>query len=277
VNKRFPVAAAALVFVVAGSNPVESQVGATANVVTVTAKDYAFDAPKTLPAGWTTIRLVNQGPEMHHLQLVRLERGRTMQQLLERMAAGEFTPEWATYVGGPTTPVPDGKTVSEVTVHLAAGEYAVLCFIPSPDGQPHTKKGMVMPLTVTAPMQAGGAEPRADVTMSLVDYAYMTNTALSSGRRTIKVVNDAEQPHEVVIFRLAPGKAVLDMTKWLEHPQGPPPGAPVAGTSALSKGAVNYVTGDFAPGEYALLCMIPDHKDGRPHIAHGMAHQITVR
>ena len=37
------------------------------NVITVVAGDYSFQAPDTIPAGLTTIRLVNEGKELHHL------------------------------------------------------------------------------------------------------------------------------------------------------------------------------------------------------------------
>src|SRR5439155_21864912 len=48
------------------------------NVVTITATDYAFGAPDTIPAGLTTLRLVNQGKELHHASLVRLGDGKTI-------------------------------------------------------------------------------------------------------------------------------------------------------------------------------------------------------
>lgn len=35
------------------------------NVVTITATDYAFSAPDTIPAGLTTFRMSNQGRELH--------------------------------------------------------------------------------------------------------------------------------------------------------------------------------------------------------------------
>jgi hypothetical protein len=39
--------------------------------VTVTASDYTFNAPDTIPAGITEIRLLNRGTEMHHVMLIR--------------------------------------------------------------------------------------------------------------------------------------------------------------------------------------------------------------
>ena len=49
-----------------------------------------------------------------------------------------------------------------------------------------------------------------------------------------------------------------------------------SGTTDLDRGEVNIVTADFEPGEYALLCFVPDVKDGKPHTEHGMIRQITV-
>src|SRR6266516_5286675 len=54
---------------------------AAPNVVTITATDYAFSAPDTIPAGLTTLRLVNQGKELHHASLVRLSEGNTIADL----------------------------------------------------------------------------------------------------------------------------------------------------------------------------------------------------
>src|SRR5947207_7743986 len=48
------------------------------SLVTITATDYAFGVPDTIPAGLTTFRLVNQGKELHHANLVRLGEGKTM-------------------------------------------------------------------------------------------------------------------------------------------------------------------------------------------------------
>jgi len=33
----------------------------------------------------------------------------------------------------------------------------------------------------------------------------------------------------------------------------------------------------FTAGDYALLCFVPDAKDGKPHLAHGMVKQFSVK
>src|SRR5262245_35231120 len=47
----------------------------TPPVIDIMASDYAFDAPDTLPAGMVTVRLMNDGQEPHHAQLLRLNDG----------------------------------------------------------------------------------------------------------------------------------------------------------------------------------------------------------
>ena len=46
-------------------------------VVQVVASDFAFRMPDTLTAGPTTFTLANSGAELHHLQIIRLEQGKT--------------------------------------------------------------------------------------------------------------------------------------------------------------------------------------------------------
>jgi hypothetical protein len=64
---------------------------------------------------------------------------------------------------------------------------------------------------------------------------------------------------------------------WLNAGQaGPAPVVLLGGASGLAKGRHMFVTADFEPGHYALLCFIPDAKDGKPHFDHGMAREIIV-
>lgn len=243
--------------------------------VTITARDYAFEAPDTIAGGPVVLRLVNQGPEMHHVALARLDGGRTLQDMMETMAAGGPPPAWFVEVGGPNAPgVPGGD--SRATLDLAPGTYALLCWIPSPDGTPHVMKGMTKQMVVVAPTGAAAQMPAADLEMELTDYAYGLSAPITAGTHTIRVTNQAQQSHEVLFVRLAPGKTAADMAKFIERPEGTPPGEIVGGTTGMAKGVSNQLTIDFTPGEYALLCFLPDAGDHRPHVAHGMIQQITV-
>ncbi|HEX5872403.1 MAG TPA: plastocyanin/azurin family copper-binding protein [Longimicrobium sp.] len=249
---------------------------ATANLVTITATEFAFAAPASVPAGLTTVRVIAQGAEFHHVQLVRLDPGHTVDELMQATSQPHAPiPAWAHFVGGPNAPAPGGGQ-SEATLELKAGEYALVCLIPSRDGVPHMMKGMVKPLTVT-PAEEIAPLPAADVRLTLRDYSFEFAPELAAGRHTVRVENAAAQPHEVVLMKLAPGKTAQDLMAWMQTEQGPPPAMPMGGTTLLSTGESNNITVDVEPGEYALLCFVPDAKDGKPHVAHGMVRQITVR
>ena len=243
--------------------------------VTVTATDYSFAAPDTIPAGLTELRLLNRGTEMHHAMLVRLDAGKTMADLFAAMQSEGPSPAWAHEAGGPQTPGPGGE--SNAILRLVAGRYAMICVIPSPDGKAHVMKGMAKEIVVTpATSNTSNANMRVNSTMTLFDYAFQLSQPLQAGRQTIRVKNTAEQSHEVVIMKLQPGKKPADMLAWMEKMEGPPPGAPVGGTTPMARGEENIVTLDLTPGEYGLLCFVSDAKDGKPHFMHGMITQLTI-
>jgi hypothetical protein len=226
------------------------------------------------------IRMVNQGPDIHHIQILRLPEGKTLHDLMGSMNAEGPPPAGAVLLGGPNAVVPGDS--AEAILELEPGNYALLCVIPGADGVPHVAKGMMASLRVMGPAPAGAmgleAEVKADVTMELVDYGFQLSQPLTAGRHLLRVVDRAEQPHEVVIWQLAPGKTADDIRTWFAAKmQGPPPGRPIGGAVALSQGEENVVPVDLAPGDYALACFVADAKDGAPHLLHGMLRQITVR
>lgn len=244
-------------------------------VVEIVGLDYAFEAPAEIDAGWTTFRFANHGPEPHHLSLVRLEGGHTVDDLVAAMRDPGNTERISTPVGGPNAAMPHGAT--SATVNLTPGEYALLCLVPSPDGVPHIFKGMVKPITVRE-SSATAAAPRADVELTFSDYSFQLSAPITAGERTIRATTTpgSTEVHEVVVARLAPGRTVEDLNAWIHDMQGPPPAEFIGGVTALAPGLSNTFTVDFTPGEYAFICPIPSSKDGQAHSMKGMLHQFTV-
>ena len=246
--------------------------------VTVTAFDYRFEAPATIPAGTMTFRLRNQGKEIHHLWIVQLTNGKKpidFTNAMKSWGSALKMPSWAIDVGGPNSAGP-GETAAG-TMTLDAGTYMLVCWVPSPDGMLHVMKGMVSPLTVTTRGATPAAEPKADVTITLDDFLFDISGPMTAGRHTIRFENRAAQSHEAVIARLHPDATVAQAMTWMNGGQlGPEPVTLLGGASGLATGRHMYITVDLQPGRYALLCFIPDAKDGKPHSAHGMAKEITV-
>src|SRR5438552_497620 len=78
----------------------------TPRELVVRAADYSFSAPDTIPAGLTSVRLENDGHEMHHVQLMRIADGYTIEDLRASAASGILIPAWATPIGGPNASSP---------------------------------------------------------------------------------------------------------------------------------------------------------------------------
>lgn len=243
------------------------------NVVNVVAKEFKYEMPDSIPAGPTLFHFTNAGEQLHHVTLIKLEDGKTFKDFTS-LPPGPM-PTWAVFMGGPNTPVPHGG-IDEDVVDLEPGNYAVVCVIPDTDGAPHMMKGMAQALTVT-PTSKKGSMPASDVTLTLDDYSFDFSTPLTPGKHAVKILNRAKQPHEAVMFRMGPGKTGEDMAHWVETGmQGPPPGAPVAGISPMSPNKENILYLDVTAGSYALLCFMPDAKDGKMHVAHGMIYNFSI-
>lgn len=246
-----------------------------ATPITVTATDFKLDAPASFPAGAVTIRLVNSGKEFHQAQIVRLDQGKTVADLQAAMKHEGPLPAWLHFVGGPNGIGPAQEATS--TASLAPGSYALVCFIPSPDGVSHFMKGMIQPFEVTA----GGTEatmPVASDTVQLGDYTFESARPITPGQHTFLVTNVGQQPHELVLLRLTPGKTVQDFGVWATTGgmKGPPPALPLGGVAVIDHGASGVFSVDLTPGDYGMICFVPDSKDGKPHLMHGMMKQITV-
>lgn len=246
--------------------------------IKVDAADYSYTAPETVTAGWTRVILTNSGTEPHHVQFLRLNDGVTVTQFEEALKQGEGPAMALVKQVGGVGAVHPGGTASAV-INLTAGEYVILCLIPSPsDHVAHHAKGMIKSLKVEAGA-ASASEPQADLTVNLKDFTFDMPDTLSSGKLTIKVTNDGPEPHEFNILKLEEGKTVADVMAFLSgQAGGPPPFAPVGGANGIDAGGVEYAELDLPPGNYVAICNIPSPKaEGHPHFTLGMIKEFTVK
>jgi uncharacterized cupredoxin-like copper-binding protein len=249
---------------------------AKATPVTVVATDFAFKMPATLAAGPTAFTLVNHGTQAHHFFLIRLNGGHTTEELVAGMKSPGPPPPWAVFAGGPNA-VDSGGSSFATIVDLRPGNYAVVCIIPGPDGVPHIMKGMSRSLHVTGPAARPASLAATHDTITLTDYAFGIPRTMRAGTSRVTVRDAGAQPHELVIVRLEPGKSPRDVASWVDKMAGPPPGHFLGGVSPIAPGEENELVMTLTPGRYALLCFVPDAKDGAPHVAHGMLSEVTIR
>jgi hypothetical protein len=247
---------------------------AKARVVHVSGEDFKFDAPDIIPAGLTEFRFLNKGPSLHHMAVLKLTDGKTVDDLRAVLANPGPPPSWVKEMGGPNAPAPGME--SNATMVLEPGNYVLICFVDI-GGPPHFTKGMVKGLRVVPATGAVAPKPKADVTVDLLDYSFKLSSPVRGGKRTIRVHNVGKQHHEVELVQLAPGASLADFMKWMEKMEGPPPGKALGGIAGIEPGMSQYFSEDFTPGEYALICFLPDTKDGKPHFMHGMVQQVSVK
>jgi len=268
--------------------------------VVITATDYEFDVPATIDGGWTLLTLVNEGEMDHHAFFLRY----TGEDTIEELQAALETPDFgavlaiSTSIGGCPSVGAGGR--ASVAMNLAPGQYILVCAIPDDEGTPHYMLGMQSMVEVGP--RAGNALPAfADTKITLVDYGFEGQPAETAAGSTLwEVFNDGEQPHEMNVFRLAPGvpfdvaaeifgvqpgaspgaspsPMAMDMSSPEASPAAMgPPFTVVAGAGPMSPGNTVWAVLDLEPGDYFSMCFIPDAESGAPHFSLGMIQPFTV-
>ena len=264
------------------------------NVVSLSTSEYAFQAPDTIPAGWTTFRMHNHGRELHYGHIVRLDSGRTVKEAVDAYAEAIRTsgprPKWVTRFGGPGGTAPGDS--SSVTQSLEPGSYVWICPVEDEGGNPHFGKGEFKAFvvhTATGVVADRAAPPNATMVVHLKDFSFELGDSLRAGRHTIRVENTGIEPHDLALLRLAPGKTIEDVQRWLnperarrtgESEDPPPPLETLVtlagGVAAIAPKMEVFFDANITPGDYVLVCMATA-PDGRSHIEHGMIQQFSVR
>jgi hypothetical protein len=272
-----PVVAFACMAEVSGNN---METAVPPPVITVTATDYAFEAPNTVTAGFTTFRIENQGDQMHGATVVRLESGRTLPEYIAAYGEANRTrgarPAWAKFLGGSVAlPHSEGRA----TLYLEPGNYAWVCFVPGPDGILHLLKHNqalafeVRPGSVKTPAPSA---PEPTVTLRMLDYTFQLSAPLTLAKHVIRVENVGAEPHHALLFKLVPGKTMDDFQAWMQNNmQGEAPSTFVGAMAELSTRTEAYFEVDLSAGEYLLVCLVAG-RDEVPHNAKGMIQLIRV-
>ena len=266
-----------LTFALASSHALPCFSEESSGTVAYSAQDYAFAGPDSMSAGWTTVDLTNRGDDLHQLQFIKLPPGKTSADFVAAIAANPTRmPSWVDRRGGPNSIVPGAHATA--IVHLDPGNYVVICGIPDRRGIPHVALGMMRAVTVTATASGVTQPPTPDNTINLVDFGFEFSPAIRSGARTIRVVNQGAQAHELVLVQLTSGATVRDfVTAFRPGVPTLPAGNPVGGVVGLDPGGVAFFRADLSPGNYGLICFLPDFIRGSPHFALGMLLDLTVK
>jgi uncharacterized cupredoxin-like copper-binding protein len=241
---------------------------------TIHSADYAirgmsFEGPSTIPAGMTTITVVNESDrDGDTFALISLSGGRTLDDFFTTMGmlfSGELSvvPDWIDFHGGSPIGLDDERSY---TIFLSPGTHYLLSIGGDEEG-PYAARGLLLPIEVEAPAVD------ASVTITTRDYEFEIEGTLVAGTQVVRVHNAANQPHEVLMFPLPPGVGLEEMLS--AEDEGEMPGHLIQGMWAINPGETVYVTVHLMEGTYGVICFIPD-ADG-PHFMQGMAAEVSVR
>lgn len=250
-------------------------------VVEVEVTEFRFEAPESIPSGWTTFRMENTGKQEHFMVLWPLPEGISytdfeedllgpFMQLSSQYDQGEIDrdefmegigtalPAWSMEflqgAGGAAMTSP-GLTAT-TTVHLPPGEYVMECYVRSPEGVMHNMLGMLRPLMVTGE-KTGAGEPEADRVVDVHADGIDIDAPLNAGSHTIRV-NFHEHPeglltHDINLARLDDDSDIDEIVAWMDWVDGMRAPAPVeflGGVEHMPSGSTGYMTVELEPGRY---------------------------
>ncbi len=251
-----------------GAAPAAEAAAAEIPVVTLSVTDAGLQAPAEMPSGVVAVRVEGGDPENAPM-LARLNAGATMEQLGEALAQPDpmAALPLVSLLGGAASV--DGQVIYDLT----PGDYVAVFF--APDGPP-----LATPIVAGEP--SGATAPTPDISVSLVDFNFAMPDKIAAGPQVWQIENAGNQWHEMPILKLNEGVTVDDVMAMMAEsgpggPEGPPPFEMVAFWSPMGAGEKAWVTWDLPPGEYTVLCFLPDIAgDMSPHVAHGMVRTLTV-
>lgn len=178
------------------------------NVVDVELSEYAFGMTGDIAGGTVTFRTVNKGELPHEVAFGSIEGDRTMEDV-EKALQSRRPPDWLKDIAG--IPVISPGVTTSMTRELEEGQYLFLCFLPTPEGQPHVTEGMVRLFSVEGVSDAEPPEP--DLTITASDDGFDV-PEITAGTHTIQLVNDGTKAHEFAFVSYEPGKSEKDLNKW---------------------------------------------------------------
>jgi hypothetical protein len=248
---------------------------APAQTLVVTAYEYTFKAPDSLPAGVVTVRLVNRGRIGHQASLARLDDSSSLDRVMRSLAADKEHTGGIQWTGGVESAIPGGS--GETTLVLRPGRYVIVCAYDH-DGQRHMSMGMLRPLVVTAgAANANLTLPATATTIRLSDYHVAVVGALHSGHQLVRIENIGEHWHQLSITRIRDHATIDEIMKWDGKSQPAPLQDISGGAAAMEPGTTSVISLDLKPGRYELECGLSDDSKSKPHFLLGMHEDIAVR
>lgn len=245
--------------------------------VTFTAQEFVFTGPDRIDQGWRSVRLANQGRDIHQVLFLRLPANKTAEDFRSAIEADwSQLPSWVQRAGGVNSVAPGQEAL--VIVHLEPGDYVVICGIPDVRGRPHVLHGMMRSLRVAPSVKPATQPPDADATITAQEFSFSSNTSLRVGTQTVRMRNVGRQAHEIVFVQLAPGATTQDfLDAFVPGNPDNQAGRHIGGLTGLAPGQDGFFSVNLQPGRYGLICFLSDPVTRTPHFAYGMLLDMDAR
>jgi hypothetical protein len=243
-------------------------------IVQVTEESIAL--PDTVPAGAVAFRLDGFVPtnENETMEVGRLRNGATLDEVTEMLSFPEEQMDLAGVLGKVQIVGLTGSPDAETIVDLEPGEWFI-SRTAAPGGP------ILQPFTVAAVGDAAALQ--GDVQMELLDFAYSAPESIPAGPQLWEIANNGGQWHMMLVAKLAegvtPDEAVQAMMQEMggSGPSETPVYELAAAWEPMSEGMRAWIELDLAPGNYVLVCPIPDvNGDFMPHMMKGMVGSLVV-
>lgn len=215
--------------------------------IRITVTDDSYEMPGGLESEPISLTLQNEGKQVHRAYFARLNQGVTEKDVRSALSKGPDALLPVITLAGSMPEVEAGAT-SEIGMLFPQGDYIVID--PEVRGPP--------PLAFFEVSGANGPaveEPAADYSVEAGDFYFEISNPIS-GEATVEITNVGEQSHEVGI--------------------GEKGGDEVTTVFAPAPGGTSWATITLEPGDYELVCFLPDPKTGKPHVKLGMKKNFTV-
>ncbi len=232
--------------------------------VVVEATDAGYIIPAEVPSGVVAFKLVG---EVNGFP-ARLNEGVTLEEANDALTQpSPFAALGLMSLLGGSYNTSDDRLILD----LKAGQHVFIAFA---EGGPPS----VHPFMAGEP--SGAPAPTADVMVDLVDFNFAVPAEISTGPKLWQISNKGEQWHQMGILKLNEGVTVDNLVAMMsaeEPSEGEPPYKEIAVWSPSSPGETGWVTWDLPPGEYTIICFLPNiASEMMSHAVRGMVGNMTV-
>ncbi len=116
------------------------------------------------------------------------------------------------------------------------------------------------------------------VKITATNYAFDAPAQIKAGLVSVTLENKGDEPHHAAFVRLKDGVTMEQLKEALAQNQDSAFGLITfaGGPGTVDPHGRQEVIMRLTPGDYVIVCFVPDDEDGTPHFARGMVRPITV-